>query len=120
MRVGWCRRRVPVVDFTESQPNAMILTYGTFTAALTIGPQFDTQGVDGLLAPRFFGFGAQPVLVTDVDGELPARGRLYFGGNADLYVLVDPCNENEIEFVSVGAHRLVVADEVTCAAPGGN
>lgn len=42
------------------------------------------------------------------------RDALYLGGNADLYVLVDPCRDDEIEMVSVGAHRLEVIDEVSC------
>lgn len=84
------------------------------TEALYVGPQFDTRGVDGVLAPRFFGFGAHPVLVTDVDDDLPPRGRLYVGGNADLYVLVDPCNDNAVEMVSVGSSRIDIIDEVSC------
>jgi DNA-binding NarL/FixJ family response regulator len=43
---------------------------------------------------------------------------LYLGGNADLYVLVDPCDEDTVEFVSVGSTRLVVIDEVVCAPAG--
>mgnify|MGYP001819257116 FL=1 len=82
--------------------------------ALIVGPQFDARGVDGVLAPRFFGFGAHPVLVTDVSGELEPRERLYLGGNADLYVLVDPCNDNAIEMVSVGSSRIDVIAEVSC------
>jgi hypothetical protein len=44
---------------------------------------------------------------------------LYLGGNADLYVLVYPCDDDEVEYVSVGSTRLVVIDEVTCATTGG-
>ncbi len=39
---------------------------------------------------------------------------LYLGGNADLYVLVHPCDGDTVEFVSVGSTRLVVIDEVAC------
>ena len=42
---------------------------------------------------------------------------LYLGGNAGLYVLVNPCNDDSVELVSVGATRLVVIDEVTCSRP---
>lgn len=84
------------------------------TEAVIVGPQFDTRGVDGVLAPRFFGFGAHPVLVTDVDSDSPPRGRLYVGGNADLYVLVDPCNDDAVEMVSVGSSRIDIIDEVSC------
>ena len=52
----------------------------------------------------------------DVDNGGPPRAVLYLGGNADLYVLVDPCNDDEVEFVSVGSQRLVVIEEITCAA----
>jgi CheY-like chemotaxis protein len=53
---------------------------------------------------------------TPTPAAPPPRAVLYLGGNADLYVLVDPCNDDEVEFVSVGSQRLVVIDEVTCAA----
>ena len=33
---------------------------------------------------KFMGFRATPAIVTDVDGALPVRQRLYLGGNADL------------------------------------
>lgn len=89
--------------------------------ALFYGPEFGPRGAGGVLVPRVLGFRAQPMLVFAVDDDaLEPREMLYLGGNADLYVLVDPCNENEIELVSVGAHRLVVIDEVTCAAPDDN
>jgi hypothetical protein len=79
-----------------------------------VGPDFGPKGVNGVLAPRVLGFRAQPVLVFDVDGERAPREVLYLGGNADLYVLVDPCNSDLVEYVSVGATRLEVIDEVTC------
>jgi DNA-binding NarL/FixJ family response regulator len=90
-----------------------------FLAVLTvevtvIGPDFGPSGARGFLAPTVLGFRAQPMQAYDVDtGALP-RAVLYLGGNADLYVLVDPCNDDEVEFVSVGSQRLVVIDEVTC------
>ena len=66
---------------------------------------------------RLIGFRAQPVLHTDVGGDSATRELLYLGGNADLYVFVDPCNDNEVWFVSVGSSRLENIDEVTCSAP---
>lgn len=84
------------------------------TEALVLGPSFSEKGVEGVIAPRLLGFRAQPVLVTDVNGDLPTRDRLYLGGNADLYVLVDPCNDDAVEMVSVGSSRIDVIDEVTC------
>ena len=53
----------------------------------------------------------------DVDSGSEAREVLYLGGNADLYVLVDPCNDDSVELVSVGSTRLVVIDEITCSEP---
>ncbi|MFV1989507.1 MAG: hypothetical protein ACC652_02065 [Acidimicrobiales bacterium] len=81
---------------------------------LLMGPRFSASGADGILAPEFLGFGAQPVLVVIVDGSLPARELLYLGGNADLYVLVDPCNDDEVSMISVGSSRLKIIDEVAC------
>jgi hypothetical protein len=49
-----------------------------------------------------------------VDEAREPRGVLYLGGNADLYVLVNPCEDDTVEFVSVGSSRLVVIDEVSC------
>ncbi|MGI9611327.1 MAG: hypothetical protein ACR2QO_00340 [Acidimicrobiales bacterium] len=78
------------------------------------GPAFNERGVDGGLVNRFLGFRAQPAIVTDVDGALPVRQRLYLGGNADLYVFVDPCNDDKIEMVSVGSSRIDIVDEISC------
>ena len=50
----------------------------------------------------------------DVWGERPPREVLYLGGNADLYVLVDPCNDDAVEMMSVGSSRIDIIDEVTC------
>jgi DNA-binding NarL/FixJ family response regulator len=85
--------------------------------ALLRGPGFDTRGVNGLLMHRLIGFRAQPVLHTDVGGDGATREVLHLGGNADLYVFVDPCNDNEIDFVSVGSSRLENIDTVTCPTP---
>jgi DNA-binding NarL/FixJ family response regulator len=78
------------------------------------GPEFGERGAEGGLVTKFMGFKAQPVIVTDVDGALPVRERLYLGGNADLYVLVDACNGDKIEMVSVGSSRIEVVDEISC------
>jgi hypothetical protein len=50
----------------------------------------------------------------DVDADGTEQDMLYLGGNADLYVLIDPCNDDETVFVSVGSARLIVIDEVDC------
>lgn len=81
--------------------------------AFVVGPRFDSQGVDGFLLPRTVGFNATPMRVLDVESGGESE-LLYLGGNADLYVLVDPCDDDEVLYVSVGATRLVVTDEVTC------
>lgn len=65
------------------------------------------------------GFNAQPMRAFDVDAGGEPGEVLYLGGNADLYVLVDPCNDDEVEYVSVGSTRLIVIDEVTCSPAGG-
>jgi hypothetical protein len=49
-------------------------------------------------------------------GECAQLGALYLGGNADLYVLYDPCVET-VRFVPVGSSRVMFIDEVTCPAP---
>lgn len=82
--------------------------------ALLVGPDLRTDGEHGILAPTVLGFNAQPMRAFDVDAGGEPREVLYLGGNADLYVLVDPCNDDEVEYVSVGSTRLVVIDEVTC------
>ena len=77
------------------------------------GPQFDESGEVGWLAPEVLGFNAQPVQVTAVDDGTVTE-MLYLGGNADLYVLVDPCDGDRVDYVSVGATRLTVIDRVRC------
>jgi hypothetical protein len=84
---------------------------------LVVGPNLEPDGVDGVIAPGLLGFGVQPMQALDVDTDGPPRELLYLGGNADLYVLVDPCREDTVEFVSVGSTRLVVIDEVLCGEP---
>jgi DNA-binding NarL/FixJ family response regulator len=78
------------------------------------GPEFGENGAEGGLVTKFMGFKAQPVIVTDVDGALPVRQRLYLGGNADLYVFVDPCNGDKVEMVSVGSSRIEIVDKISC------
>ena len=89
------------------------------TEAMVLGPEFEPDGAHGFLAPRVLGFKAQPMLAFAVDGDRAPREVLYLGGNADLYVLVYPCDDDQVEYVSVGSTRLVVIDEVTCATTGG-
>ena len=85
--------------------------------SLFVGPQFGTSGAGGFIAPKVLGFNAEPVLARNLDTD-ETRELLYLGGNADLYVLIDPCNDNNVEYVSVGSHKLEVIDEITCASDG--
>jgi len=81
--------------------------------ALVRGPGFSPHGVEGIILHRLIGFSAKPVLVTEVaSGE--AREALYLGGNADLYVLVDPCDGDDVTYVSVVTTQLEIIDEVSC------
>jgi DNA-binding NarL/FixJ family response regulator len=98
---------------------AAIAIVFVFISALGIevlirGPEFGAKGAEGGLVTKFMGFRAQPVIITDVDGALPVRQRLYLGGNGDLYILVDPCNSDKVEMVSVGSSRIEVIDEISC------
>ncbi len=93
---------------------ALVALTALSVEVLVIGPKFDGTGAIGVIAPTVLGFRAQPMIAIAVDGSSDPRGRLYLGGNADLYVLVDPCSGNEVEYVSVGSTRLVVVDEITC------
>jgi hypothetical protein len=80
---------------------------------LIVGPDLRTDGLHGVLAPEVLGFRARPVMVYDLDGNLEPLGALYLGGNADLYVLYDPCAE-AVRMVPVGSSRVELVDQVTC------
>ena len=93
---------------------ALLFLSALSTEVLVQGPTFGEKGAEGFLVPKFMGFSARPAIVTDVDGALPVRQRLYLGGNADLYIFVDPCNNDKIEMVSVGSSRIEIVDEISC------
>ena len=82
----------------------------------TVGPDLRADGLHGVLAPFVFDFAAQPVMVFDLAGESEPLGALYLGGNADLYVLYNPCEE-VVEFVPVGSSRIRFVDRVPCPSP---
>jgi hypothetical protein len=95
-----------------------------FFAVVTIevmflGPQFGTKGAEGFIAPTVLGFRAQPMSWIDLESDGKQQDVLYLGGNADLYLLVDPCNDDKTLFISVGASRLIVIEEVTCSPADG-
>jgi hypothetical protein len=83
---------------------------------LILGPDLRADGLHGVLAPTVLGFRARPVMVYDLDEKQEPLGALYLGGNADLYVLYDPCTEL-IRFVPVGSSRVELIDQVTCRSP---
>jgi hypothetical protein len=94
---------------------AVVLFFGLLLFESTmIGPDLRPDGAHGYIAPKLLGFKAQPMRAFNLDPGGPPRDLLYLGGNADLYVLADPCNDDEVELVSVSRHRLVVIDEITC------
>jgi hypothetical protein len=92
----------------------MILLAALAGEALFVGPDFGNRGASGYIAPKLLGFRAQPVRAFDLTVDSEPRELLYLGGNADLYVLVDPCNDQEVEMVPVSTRRLVVIGEITC------
>jgi hypothetical protein len=83
---------------------------------LIMGPDLRTDGLHGILAPKVLGFSAIPVMLFDLDEHHEPLGALYLGGNADLYVLYDPCTET-VRLVPVGASRVELIDEVDCRSP---
>jgi DNA-binding NarL/FixJ family response regulator len=80
------------------------------------GPDLRVDGVHGFLAPKVLGFKAIPVMLFDLDEKHDPLGALYLGGNADLYVLYDPCAET-VRLVPVGASRVQLIDRVDCRSP---
>ena len=83
---------------------------------MVTGPDLRPDGLHGILAPKVLGFRAKPVMVYDLDEKHEPLGALYLGGNADLYVLYDPCAET-VKFVPVGASRVELIDLVECTPP---
>jgi DNA-binding NarL/FixJ family response regulator len=81
-----------------------------------MGPDLRTDGMHGLIAPQVLGMSARPMVLYDLDGNLEPLGALYLGGNADLYVLYDPCAE-QVRLVPVGSSRVEMVDEITCPSP---
>lgn len=83
---------------------------------LIVGPDLRPDGLHGVLAPKVLGFQARPVMLYDLDEKHEPLGALYLGGNADLYVLYDPCAET-VRLVPVGASRVELIDRVDCGPP---
>lgn len=98
-----------------------VILFSLFLALLSYeviirGPSFGPTGESGWIAPDVLGFNAEPVEVTFVEDGSRSE-LLYLGGNADLYVLVDPCDDDRVDLVSVGATRITVIDRVDCTEP---
>ena len=83
---------------------------------LLIGPDLHPDGVHGFIAPQVLGFTAKPIMLYDLEEKHEPLGALYLGGNADLYVLYDPCAET-VRLVPVGASRVELIDRVDCRSP---
>lgn len=81
-----------------------------------IGPDLRADGLHGILAPKVLGLGAKPVMLYDLNEKNEPLGALYLGGNADLYVLYDPCAE-VVRLVPVGASRVELIERVDCRSP---
>lgn len=80
------------------------------------GPDLRLDGVHGFLAPKAIGLSARPAIIHDLDDKYPPIQVLYLGGNADLYVLYDPC-EKIVRMIPVGSSRVKMIKEVQCSSP---
>ena len=80
------------------------------------GPDLRPDGVHGFLAPKAIGLSARPAIIHDLDDKYPPIQVLYLGGNADLYVLYDPC-EKIVRMIPVGSSRVKMIKEVQCSSP---
>ena len=99
-----------------SQSNKTNVSQLDTTEVLIEGPDLRTDGVHGILAPKVLGFSANPARLHNLDGQFDPIEALYIGGNADLYVLYDPCEEVTF-MIPVGSSRVEIIDQVTCRSP---
>ena len=79
------------------------------------GPDLRLDGVHGFLAPKAIGLSARPAIIHDLDDKYKPLQVLYLGGNADLYVLYDPC-EKVVRMIPVGSSRVKMIKEVECTS----
>ena len=94
----------------------VVFLLGVGAEVLIMGPDLRPDGLHGIIAPQVLGFSAKPVMLYDLDEQYEPLGALYLGGNADLYVLYDPCAET-VKLVPVGASRVELIDQVDCRSP---
>lgn len=80
-----------------------------------MGPDLQPDGLHGFIAPKVLGFRAIPMMLYDLDEKHEPLGALYLGGNADLYVLYDPCKET-VRLIPVGSSRVELIDRVDCSS----
>jgi hypothetical protein len=93
-----------------------LLTVLLFTLSVEVfvyGPDLRADGMHGYLAPRVLDLSARPAMIYDLDEKHEPLGALYLGGNADLYVLYDPC-EKVVRFIPVGSARVELIEKVQC------
>ena len=77
------------------------------------GPVLRPDGLHGFLAPKVLDLSAKPVRIFDLDEKQPPLEALYLGGNADLYVLYDPCKKT-VRMIPVGSSRVEYIKRVEC------
>lgn len=78
-----------------------------------LGPDLRQDGLHGFLAPKVLDLSARPVMVTDINENFGPLEALYLGGNADLYVLFDPCDK-VVRMIPVGSSRVEHIPQVQC------
>jgi CheY-like chemotaxis protein len=78
-----------------------------------VGPNLFPDGLHGFLAPKVLDLSAKPVMIYDLNEKYEPLGALYLGGNADLYVLYDPCKKT-VRMIPVGSSRVEYIPEVQC------
>ena len=83
------------------------------TVEVLRGPDLRADGVHGFLAPKAIGLSARPAIIHDLNEKHKPLSVLYLGGNADLYVLYDPCDK-VVRLIPVGSSRVKMIDKVQC------
>lgn len=90
-----------------------VLVFALSVEIFILGPDLRADGMHGYLAPKVLDMSARPAMIYDLNEKHEPLGALYLGGNADLYVLYDPC-EKVVRFIPVGSARVELIDKVQC------